>query len=147
VPAGEDISAAVWLSPIRPSVVSETLAKRWISAFAPKLRDNNPMLFLYGDDDAIAQRDARFFFHEVLVGAGNRQLGLNPLNPKYLLPIKGAKSLSGVGLLGNNAMLKTEDTIVQFMAAIQKERAKVVARDRGYNAPFFIDLSYFGFTP
>jgi pimeloyl-ACP methyl ester carboxylesterase len=147
VPAGEDISAAVWLSPIRPSVVSETLAKRWISAFAPKLRDNNPMLFLYGDDDAIAQRDARFFFHEVLVGAGNRQLGLNPLNPKYLLAVKGAKNLSGVGLLGNNAMLKTEDTIVQFMAAIQKERAKVVARDRGYNAPFFIDLSYFGFTP
>mgnify|MGYP005838544007 FL=1 len=144
---GEDISAAVWLSPIRPSVVNETSAKMWISHYAPKMRENNPMLFLYGDGDTIAQRDARFFFHEVLVGSGNRQLGLNPLNPKYLLAVKGAKTLSGVGLLGNNATLKTEDTILQFMTAIQKERAKVVARNRGYPGPLFIDLRYFGFSP
>jgi pimeloyl-ACP methyl ester carboxylesterase len=149
VAAGEDISAAVWLSPLRPSIVSEPLAKSWLNnpGYAPKMRDNNPMLFLYGDGDTTAQRDARFFFHEVLVGAGNKAMGLNPLNPKYLLAIKGAKNLSGVGLLGNNATLKTEDTIVQFMSAIQKERAKVAARNRGYNAPLFIDLRYFGFVP
>ncbi|MCS7272068.1 MAG: lysophospholipase, partial [Gemmataceae bacterium] len=150
VAAGEDISGAVWLSPQRPaSIVSETLAKNWVAHpnYAPKMRDNNPMLFLYGDGDSIAQRDARFYFNEVLVGAGNRTLGLNPLNPKYLLPIKGAKNLSGVALLGNNATLKTEDTIVEFLAAIQKERARVAPRIRDFKAPWFIDLTYFGFTP
>jgi pimeloyl-ACP methyl ester carboxylesterase len=147
VAAGEDISGAVWLSPHRPSIVSETLAKSWISNYAPRMRDNNPMLFLYGDGDAQAQRDARFFFQEVLVGAGNRSLGLLPLNPKYLFAIKGAKNLSGVGLLGNNATLQTEDTIVQFMSAIQKERAKVTRRQRNYSAAWSIDLRFFGFTP
>lgn len=147
VAAGEDISAAVWLSPIRPSIVSETLAKNWITIYAPKMRDNNPMLFLHGEEESLGRRDASFYFREVLVGAGNRALGLNPLNPKYLHPIKGAKSLSGVALLGNNATLKTEDTIIEFMSAIQKERARVAARVRGYNAPWFIDLTYFGFAP
>jgi pimeloyl-ACP methyl ester carboxylesterase len=148
VAAAEDISAAVWLSPLRPSIVSENLAKLWLTKYAQKLRDNNPMLFLYGEQDTQSQRDARFYFHEVLVGAGNRSAGLNPLNPKYLHPIKGAKNLSGVALLGNNATLKTEDTIIEFLRAIQKERARVTVRIRDYKgAPWFIDLTYFGFMP
>jgi hypothetical protein len=144
--AGEDISGAVWLSGNHPASVSEAAIKNWIARQAPKLRDNNHMLFMYGEKDAKGKRESEFFFNEVLVGKGNAKLGLNPLNEKFLHVVKGAEQLSGAALLGNNAALKTEDTIVEFLRDIQKEKAKITRKQRGFTAPWFINLNYFGFT-
>ena len=61
------------------------------------------------------------------------------------LAVDKANTLSGVNLLGNNDTLKTEDTIVQFLAAIQKERAKITRKNRNFTAPWFVALGEFGF--
>ena len=143
-PAGEDISGAVWLSASHPASVREDSIKAWIARKAPKLRDNSHMLFMYGEKDAKGKRESEFFFNEVLVGKGNAKLGLNPLNEKYLHVVKGADQLSGAALLGNNAALKTEDTIVDFLRDIQKEKAKITSKQRNFTAPWYISLNYFG---
>jgi pimeloyl-ACP methyl ester carboxylesterase len=146
-PAGEDISGAVWLSPAPPVGVQESTVKSWISRSATKLRDNTHMMFMYAEKDRRGKGVSEFFFNEVLVGKGNPRLGLNPLNEKYLHMVKGADQLSGAGLLGNNAALKTESTIVEFLSAIQKERARITRKQRNYTAPWFISLGHFGFSP
>jgi pimeloyl-ACP methyl ester carboxylesterase len=145
-PAGDDISGAVWLSPSHPQHVSESVIKGWISRQAPKLRDNTHMMFMYAEKDTRAKRESEFFFNEVLVGKGNPRLGLNPLNEKYLHKIAGAGQLSGAALLGNDKMLKTESTIVEFLSAIQKERAKLTRKQRNFTSPWFIRLDQFGFA-
>jgi len=145
-PAGDDISGAVWLSANHPSNVPESTIKGWISRQAPKLRDNTHMMLMYGEKDTRGKREAEFFFNEVLVGKGNPRLGLNPLNEKYLHKVVGAGQLSGAGLLGNDKMLKTESTIVEFLSAIQKERAKLTRKQRNFTSPWFIRLGSFGFT-
>lgn len=144
---GADISGAIWLSPRRPTSVPEKLIENWVSKGAPKMRDNNPMLFMYAEKDANAKRDAEFFHLGALVGKGDVRNGLNPLNPAYLKKIEGADKLSGVQLLGNNAKLKTEDTIVKFLEAIQKERVKITRKQRNFTSPYFVSLAQFGFNP
>jgi hypothetical protein len=144
--AGNDIAGTVWLSANHPSSISENQIKAWVARFAPKMRDNNPMLFMYAEKDNPGKRASEFFFNEVLVGKGDMRLGLTKLNEKYLHEIKGANNLSGVALLGNNAALKTEDTIVNFLTAIQKEKAKLIRKQRGFAAPWYIQLPSFGIT-
>jgi len=144
-PAGEDLSGAVWLSAARPNNLQESVIKNWISRNI-KIRDNTHMMFMYGEKDRKGRNEADFFFNEVLVGKGNSRLGLAPLNEKYLHMVKGADQLTGVGLLGNDKALKTESTIIEFLAAIQKERAKITRKQRNYTAPWYINLPSFGFN-
>ena len=61
--------------------------------------------------------------------------------------VKGGEQLQGVKLLGQNATLKTEDTIVLYFAAIQKVRAKLASKSRKYDTPYFIDVRYFSLSP
>jgi hypothetical protein len=137
--AGTDISAAVWLSPTRPASVPEPLIKTWVAKTAPKMRDT-PMLFLYGDKDNSAKRQAEFFYKEVLV-AEPKGGALQKLDQTFIREVKNAGDLSGVKLLGDNNKLKTEDTILQFIAAIQgKARAKLIRKNRGFTEPWFIQL-------
>ncbi len=145
IEAGADISGAIWLSPQRPLSMPDAQVKAWVARYAPKMRENNQMLFLYADKDNTGRKSAEFFQNEVLVGKGDKRNGLNPLNEKFLKDLKGANQLSGAALLGNNDMLKTEDTIVNFLAAIQKDRAKITRKNRGFTAPYFVDLRAFGF--
>jgi hypothetical protein len=104
------------------------------------------MMFMYAEKDLRGKRESEFFFNEVLVGRGNSRVGLNPLNEKYLHMVKGGGQLSGAALLGNDKMLKTEATIVEFLSAIQKERAKLTRKQRNFTAPWFIALNQFGFA-
>lgn len=145
--AGETVAGAAWLSPSRPGAMSNTAVKAWVSKYSLRMRDNNPMLFLYGDKDTKAKAQSEFFFDECLVAKGNTQLGLKKLEQTFLKPVDKAGTLNGVALLGNNAMLQTEDTIVKFLAAIQKERAKITRKPRNYANPYYIDLRYFGVAP
>jgi pimeloyl-ACP methyl ester carboxylesterase len=144
---GADISGAIWLSAHRPTSVPERLIEHWVARQAPKMRDNNPMLFLYADKDNKGKAQAEFYHHGALVGRGDKRNGLNPLNDAYLKKMEGAGELSGVSLLGNNVKLKTEDTILRFLEAIQKERAKITRKQRNFTAPYFIALNAFGFNP
>jgi len=143
--AGADISGAIWLSASHPTSISEGQIKTWVGRFAPKIREVNPMLFLYAEKDNRGKKTSEFFFNEVLVGRGDSKLGLNKLTQTFLKDVKGANDLSGAALLGNNQMLKTEDTIIAFLAAIQKERAKIIRKNRNFTAPWFIKLSAFDF--
>ena len=137
----------MWLSGSYPGNVPESVIKGWVSRHAPKMRDNTHMMFMYAEKDKKGKLASEFFFNEVVVGKGNAKLGLNPLNAKFLFPIKGADQLSGVALLGNDKALKTESTIVEFLADIQKERAKITRKQRNFTAPWYVALAYFGFNP
>jgi len=101
------------------------------------------MVFLYGEKDAKGKIEANFYFDQVLVAKGNKNLGVKPLEQTFLTEIKGT-NLKGVALLGNDAQLGTETTVLKYLEARQKDRASVVRRDRKYPGPYFIDLRYFG---
>ena len=144
--AGEDISGAIWLSPQRTASVPKETVQKWVSGFAPKLRDNNPMLFLHGANDQVGKQGSEFFFNQVLVANPPKNAALQALTQTFSREIKGTK-LSGVQLLGNNKDLGTEDTIVKFLEAIQKVRAKIARKTRNFDNPYGIQLSAFGLTP
>jgi len=103
------------------------------------------MLFLYAPGDDKGKRASEFFFNEVLVanpkGGGGT---LRKLDQTFLQPVAAAGSLRGAALLGNNAKLKTEDTMQKYLAAIQKERARIARKPRNYSAPYYVDLRAFG---
>ena len=67
--AGADFGGAVWLTATRPTSIPARAMQDWVSkpAFAPKIRENNPMLFLYAEKDKEGQKQAAFLFNEVLV--------------------------------------------------------------------------------
>ncbi len=144
--AGRDFAGAIWLSGSRAPAIPPNAAQAWIRDNL-RMRENNPMLLLYGPEDKKAAEAAKFFYDEVLVAKGNKAKGVKPLEQTFLKPLEEAKALNGVNLLGNNAQLKTEDTIVKYMAAIQKERQTLVRTQRKYVSPYFIDLRYFGLAP
>ncbi len=141
IEAASDISGAVWLSAARPSSVPEQTIKMWVSRTAPRLRDNNPMLFLYGDKDKKGKTYSDFFFNEVLVANPPKNAALQKLTQTFITEVKDAGTLSGAALLGNNDKLKTEKTIMDFLTAIQKERAKLIRKNRGYTAPWSVMLA------
>lgn len=143
--AGRDIAGAVWLTGTRPSAFQEATAKNWVKN-TPKLRDNNPMLLMFGGDDEAAKKQAKFFYDNVLVAKGDKQLGIKALEQTFLEEVKGTK-VKGAFLLGNNAQLHTEDTIMKYLEARQKDRAAIVRRERKYPGPYYIDLNTFGSRP
>ena len=141
--AGKDVAGAIWLTPAKSTVIPDRAVRDWVNR-APRLRDNNPMLFLYGDKDTAGIQAGKMFFDEVLVAKGNKGVGVKPLEQTFLVPVEKAKTLSGVALLGQNAQLQTEDKIVKYLAARQKDRATITRKERRYVTPYYFDLRYFG---
>jgi pimeloyl-ACP methyl ester carboxylesterase len=144
-PAGADIAGAIWLSASRPSVIPAPAVANWVRSNL-KLRDNNPMLFLYGEKDSSGASGSRYFYDQVLVAKGNRSQGVKDLEQTFLTAVPKT-SLSGVNLLGKNAETGTEDTIVKYLQARQKDRVALTRKMRNYVGPYFIDLRYFGLAP
>lgn len=150
---GADFGAAVWLTATRPLAMSENLMKGWVSRanMAPKIRENNPMLFLHGEKDPQGmpncEKQSKFFYNEVLVAEPRKGGTLEKLEQTFLKPVTGAAELQGIKLLGQNATLKTEDTIVLYFAAIQKTRAKLPSKARKFDNPYYIDVRYLGLQP
>jgi alpha-beta hydrolase superfamily lysophospholipase len=144
--AGRDIAAAVWLSPARPpnqAAIPQPLLATWASK--TPLRDNNPMLFLYGQKDAAGKTSARFFFDEVLVAEGNGG-GMQKLLDTHIRDVAGTNK-KGTDLLGMNNALKTEDTAVAYLTQMRKNRGAVPVKKRNYAAPYYINLPAFGVNP
>ncbi|MBY0458378.1 MAG: hypothetical protein K2V38_13645, partial [Gemmataceae bacterium] len=119
--------------------------KAW-SSKQPKIRENNPMLFLSADKDTTGKKQSEYFFNEVLVANPKKGSGLNPLEQTFLKEVKDGAELKGVALIGKGTP-KTEDTIVSFLAAIQKERAKRTSQNRNFSSPYFVDLAAYGLKP
>ena len=92
--AGNDISGAIWLSADYPTSISQAQIKQWVAKYAPKMRENNPMLFLYGEKDATQKRDSSFFYDQVLVAKGSSKLGVKTLDQTFMQGISNNK-LSG----------------------------------------------------
>ncbi|MCE9560853.1 MAG: hypothetical protein K8U57_02250 [Planctomycetes bacterium] len=122
---GHDISGAIWLSAAKTPAIPDQVLKNWVAKTAPKLRDNNPMLFLYAPRDSKAKTQADFF--EELLGA------------TFAREVKDGKALNGVELVGAN--LETEETILKYLASLQKNRAKLLRKNRGFTAPWSIQLA------
>jgi pimeloyl-ACP methyl ester carboxylesterase len=150
--AGTDFAGSVWLTPTRPASIPGSLIQTWISkpTMSPKIRENNPMLFLFADKDTSGARSgkaqASFYYNEVLVAEPRPGSRLEKLDQTFLKEVKGGEQLQGVKLLGQNATLKTEDTILQYFAAIKKARANLPSKTREYKDQYFINLPFFGFT-
>jgi pimeloyl-ACP methyl ester carboxylesterase len=153
---GTDYSGAVWLSGARVQPFSDALLKTYVTGIfpsgsrlplAPKIRDNNPMLFLYAPGDAKGKEAGNFFHYQALAAKGDPKSGLRPLNEKYLLPVKNGGNLVGVHLLGNNEERGTENTIMEFMSAIQQNRKQINRKARGFTSPYYIRLAEFGLLP
>jgi len=142
--AGKDYAGCVWLSAARPNAISGGLAREWTKSYATSLRENNPMLFLYGDKDQAGKRLADELFKEVLVAAPPKGSAVKPLPLTFMRQVDGAGALKGAGLLGNNVKLKTEDTIGKYLVELQKDRAQVARKPRNYTAPYYVDLRAFG---
>jgi hypothetical protein len=150
---GEDFGAAVWLTATRPSAMPTSTMQKWISNkdLGPRIRENTPMLFLFGEKDvngaASGKRQSEIFFKEVLVADPPKGSPLEPMKQTFIKEVKGGEQLQGVKLLGQNATLKTEDTIVLYLAAIQKVRQKIPSKARKFENPYFIDTRFFGLSP
>jgi pimeloyl-ACP methyl ester carboxylesterase len=139
-PAGVDLAGAIWLSGTRNPAISTKLFESW-KPLASKLRDRNPMLFLHGESDFKGAAEAKYFVDSYLVAKGSKSL--NPLEQTFLTPIKGTDA-NGVALLSAD---DTEDTILQYMKARQKDRASVDWKERKFTNPYFVDLKPFYLVP
>lgn len=149
--AGTDFGAAVWLSAARPSSMPLTTVQKWVSnkQLGAKMRENTPMLFLYAEKDAAGKKESTTYFNEVLVAdpARAKALRLEVPDQTFIKDVKGAEKLEGTKLLGQNATLKTEDTIIQYFAAIQKVRQTLPSKTREYKVPYYIDVRYYNLAP
>jgi pimeloyl-ACP methyl ester carboxylesterase len=144
-PAGMDIAGAIWLSGIRSTTVPEYVAQGWAKD-APKMRDNNKMLFVYGADDAPAKSAAEAFYNKILVAGGNKAIGVSAIDQTFLFPIAKTK-LNGIALLGKDDVTKTETKSIEYLNARQKDRVNMIRKNRNYVSPYYIDVSRFGVGP
>lgn len=150
---GADFAGAVWLTATKPSSMPAQTIQWWVSNkdIAPKIRENNPMLFLYAEKDtagaASGKRQSEFFFNEVLVADPKKGSSLEKLEYTFLREVKGGEQLQGLKLLGQNATLKTEDTILQYLAARQKDRQRTQSKPRKFDNPYFVDVRFFRLGP
>ena len=143
--AGRDVAGVVWLSAGRPATTTEFVVKKW-PLQSPRMREMNHTLFLYGGDDDKAATQSKFFYNEVLVAKGNKGLGVKELEQTFLTAVPKTK-LSGVALLGKNAEIGTEDTILKYLAARKKDRGDKVVVTRGYTNGYYINPGSFYLQP
>jgi hypothetical protein len=143
--AGKDIAACIWLSPDRPPSLQDGTVKGFVSRFAPEMRTETRMLFLHAENDRQGQDRSRYFHDEVLVAKGRGNLPKMDLTE--IRPIKNAKQLTGVDLLGNNPTFGTEDLILKYLRAIDDDRRGKARFTRNYTKPLPIALQAFGINP
>ena len=139
-PAGADIAGSVWLGGTRSPAIKDKVFDA-VKAAAPKLRDKNPMLFLYAEKDAKAAADGKFFFDQVLAAKGSK--ALNPLNQTFLTVVNGT-SATGANLLSAPG---AEEEVLNYLAARQKDRASIDWKERRHTSPSAINLAQFGLYP
>jgi pimeloyl-ACP methyl ester carboxylesterase len=133
--AGKDIAGAVWLSPTRPASMPEASMKNLVKAF-PDMRESNPVLCIYGDQDTAGKSGSKFIVDEMLVAKPQKGSKLNEVKLTQMRAIEKCK-LVGVGLLGQQ--VGTEKIIEDYLGVLEKDR-KVIppVSDRKYNDPPYV---------
>ncbi len=146
-PAGIDYAGAVWLGPTTTeSAFPIATVKLWVNNVSGlKIRNETPMLFLYGGADQRGRQGANTYFGNVL-RANVKTSGGGTSLPKLVQTFKhevgkGVKN-AGSGLLGNN--LGTERTVIDFLEAVERERKNKPRKTRDLEKPLYIDVTSFG---
>jgi hypothetical protein len=117
-PEGHDIIGAIWLS-MTPSAGSGTA--HWTAHLdrylGSPVRDNVPMMFIYGEQDAANARLAKSLHNSMSKSIKDKKT-------KDLMQEVGLKDtkLAGVGLLGKPS-LETEKKILAYASLVAVERA------------------------
>jgi pimeloyl-ACP methyl ester carboxylesterase len=138
--AGKDTAGAIWLTPTRHQSVEADAMRKWVTMLTD-LREKNPVLCITGDGDDAGKKASKFIRDEVLV-AKPKDKKLNELRFTDIREVKGTKN-TGVNLLGNN--LETEDTIVNYLKTLEKDRKNVTrTANRNYTKPPMILMNPFG---
>lgn len=140
-PAGADIAGCIWLSANKPPTVPDAALMGWAKS-SVKIRDQNKMLFLYGETDKNAAKEADLFFNKVLVAKGDTRLGLSPVEQTFMVPV-AKTGLNGLALLGKDKDIKVETKCLEYLAARQKDRVNVTRKERKYVSPYYVDVSYY----
>jgi hypothetical protein len=117
-PEGHDLVGAVWLS--MASTVGAGSA-RWSPRLetyltTPQVRDNTPMLFLYGDQDTKSASLAKSLHNSMVRNLKDKKVK----DLDKLVGLKDTK-LAGPELLGKPS-LSTEGTIITYLEKILEER-------------------------
>lgn len=146
-PVGKDIASAIWLGADRPAAMPDGAVKGFVSGYAPDMRNETRMLFLVADKNEHDRSKAKYFYDEVLVAKGNPGKKVEKMELTEVRTIKGAKSLTGVDLLGKNDTFGTEDIISKYLKAIEDDRKAKARYNRQYTAPLPIALQTFGISP
>jgi hypothetical protein len=142
--AGPDYAGAVWVGPAtNPSQFPTATVKQWVEVSSGlKIRNEVPMLFLYGGQDAKGKQAAETFYNTVLraeVRTGGLDKAGRGQTHKY--EVKGTK-LTGSGLLGAN--LETERVILDYLTEVEKERKNKPRKARDLTKPAYIEVTTFG---
>jgi hypothetical protein len=145
-PVGKDIASAIWLGADRPTAMPDAAVKDFVSRIAPDMRNETRMLFLIADKNEHDRGKAKYFYDQVLVAAGNGKK-VEKMELTEVRTIKGAKSLTGVDLLGKNDTFGTEDIISKYLKAIEDDRKAKARYNRQYTAPLPIAIQTFGINP
>lgn len=146
-PAGRDYGGCVWLSPARSTTIPDYALKGFISRFGldgtGTMRDETPMLFVYGDKDTKGTTDAKFYFNDVMAARPRQGSSVKEAKDTHLRAIKNT-SARGVDLLGKDDQLGTETMIVQFLDDMGKIRGNKNSFKRDYTRPLQIVWASFG---
>lgn len=140
--SGKDIAGAIWLSPARPAnnAVTERLMQDWVKTY-PDLRESNPMLCLYGEQDAKGKSVSESIRDDVLVAKPKPPSKVNPVPLTQAQAIAKSK-LTGIELLKDPA---AEKVILDYLTALEKDRKSVTkVVNRNYNEVPYIIPAYFG---
>jgi pimeloyl-ACP methyl ester carboxylesterase len=138
--AGKDVAACIWLSPARHASIPTATIKRW-AVDHPKMREENPMLTIYGSLDTTSAATSKFLLNEVLVAKPTPPSKLEALKFTTSKEVPKSKNV-GVDLLGNN--LGTEKIIVDYLTTIEKDRKNRLPKQRYYSKPPIINLPSYG---
>jgi hypothetical protein len=103
------------------------------------------MLFLHGDMDQPGKTAASYYMNQVLIQGAKPPLPV-ALQLTFVRDVKNTK-LQGVGLLGLNGQLKTEDIILDYLRAQEKARGTPAAKNRNFVTPYVVDLTAFNVNP
>ncbi len=141
--AGKDVAGAIWLSPARPTSVTDRVMLDWAAGY-PDMRENTPVLCLYGEGDTKSKAVSDLIVDKMLIATPPKGSKLNPLQNTMTIAIKGVGAKNtGIGLI--NPALKTEEKILTFLETLEKDRKNVTkVNKRNYNLPPYIHPASFG---
>jgi len=130
-----------------PKLANGVLQNQLVNLFDPSKQPGlrqTPMLFMYGADDNAGKNTAiNYFFNQVVKAQPHPASPLQPVKNTVVAEIKNTK-LAGAALLGNTQG-QAEERIVKYMNDILPS-SRAETKQREFVAPYFVDLSFFGFN-